>query len=137
MNNMNCKTPGGKVRAEASHHLERLKLKEERRSNSSRGSRKSKFSRLSSKSSSSSKSALFGIKAKRAVLEQKLFFSDTIKEQEETLVKLKLQQELSETMAEEAVYAEELTAECKDDSLPRSHTGFVSIVRPRKRLHCQ
>lgn len=81
-----------KIRAAASHRLERLELKEEIRSNSSRGSRKSKLSRLSSRSSSSSKSALLGIKAKRAVLEQKLLFSDTIKEQEKTLAKLKLQQ---------------------------------------------
>ena len=93
-----------------------------------RGSRKSKFSRLWSKSSSSSKSALLGIKAKRAVLEQKLFFSHTIKEQEKTLTKLKLQQELSETMAEEAVYGEALTAECEGDSPPQSPMGFVSIV---------
>ena len=100
-----------KIFADASYRLERLELKEEIRSNSSQGSRKSKFSRLSSKSSSSSKSALLGIKARRAVLEQKLFFSDTIKEQEKTLAKLKLQQELSETMAEEAVYAEALTRE--------------------------
>ena len=71
-----------KISADASYRLERLELKEEIRSNSSRGSRKSKFSRLSSKSSSSSKSALLGIKARRAVLEQKLFFSDTIKKQE-------------------------------------------------------
>ena len=51
-----------KISADASYRLERLELKEEIRSNSSRGSRKSKFSRLSSKSSSSSKSALLGIK---------------------------------------------------------------------------
>ena len=117
-----------KIFADASYRLERLELKEEIRSNSSRGSRKSKFSRLSSKSSSSSKSALLGIKARRAVLEQKLFFSDTIKEQEKTLAKLKLQQELSETMAEEAVYAEALTTESEDDSPPRSPRGFVSII---------
>ena len=117
-----------KIFADASYRLERLELKEEIRSNSSRGSRKSKFSRLSSKSSSSSKSALLGIIARRAVLEQKLFFSDTIKEQEKTLAKLKLQQELSETMAEEAVYAEALTTESEDDSPPRSPRGFVSII---------
>ena len=52
-----------KIFADASYRLERLELKEEIRSNSSRGSRKSKFSRLSSKSSSSSKSALLGMKA--------------------------------------------------------------------------
>ena len=117
-----------KISADASYRLERLELKEEIRSNSSHGSRKSKSSRLSSKSSSSSKSALLGIKARRAVLEQKLFFSDTIKEQEKTLAKLKLQQELSETMAEEAVYAEALTTESEDDSPPQSPRGFVSTI---------
>ncbi|KAK2551652.1 hypothetical protein P5673_027433 [Acropora cervicornis] len=117
-----------KISADASYRLERLELKEEIRSNSSHGSCKSKSSRLSSKSSSSSKSALLGIKARRAVLEQKLFFSDTIKEQEKTLAKLKLQQELSETMAEEAVYAEALTTESEDDSPPQSPRGFVSTI---------
>lgn len=116
------------IHATASHRLEHLELKEEIKSNSLRGCHKSKLSRLSSKSSSSSKSALLGIKAKRAVLEQKLFFSNTIKEQEKTLTKLMLQQELSEIMAKEAVYTEALTAESEDESSARSLTGFVSIV---------
>ena len=60
-----------KIFANASYRLERLELKEEIRSNSSRGSRKSKFSRLLSKSSSSSKSALLGIKARGAVYNQR------------------------------------------------------------------
>ena len=47
-----------KIRAASSHRLERLGLKEEIKSNSSRGYRKSKLSQLSSKSSSSSRSAL-------------------------------------------------------------------------------
>ena len=53
-------------------------------------------------------------------MEQKLFFSDTMKQQEKTLANGKLLQELSETVAEEAVYAEALT--------PHSSTGFVSII---------
>ena len=61
-------------------------------------------------------------------MEQKLFFPDTIKEQEITLAKLKLQQELSETMAEEAVYAEALTTESQHDSPPQSPRGFVSTI---------
>ena len=95
-------------------------MKENIKSNLLRGSRKSKLSRLSSQGSSSSNCALLGIKAKRVVLEQKLFFSDTIKEQEKTLAKLNLLQDLSETMGEQAVYAEALT--------PHSPTGFVSII---------
>lgn len=94
-----------KLCAATSHLLECLKLKEDIKSNSSRGSRKSKLSQLSSKSFLPSKSSLLETKAKRAVLEQKLFFTNTMKEQEKTLAKLKLQQELTETMAKEVVYA--------------------------------
>ncbi|CAH3171735.1 unnamed protein product, partial [Porites evermanni] len=50
------------------------------------------------------------LEAKRAALERKIIFADTIKEQEKTLAKLKLQQELSETLAEEAVYQVALNA---------------------------
>ena len=71
---------------------------------------KSNLSYGSRISSSSSVSKLLGLKAKRAALEQKIIFADTIKEQEKTLAKLKLQQELSETLAEEAVYQVALNA---------------------------
>ena len=48
------------------------------------------------------------MKAKRAALEQKIKFSDAIEEQQRVLNKLKLQQESSETIAEEAVREEAL-----------------------------
>ena len=56
----------------------------------------------------SSKETLIDIKAKRAALEQKIKFSDAIDEQQKVLNKLKLQQELSETIAEETVREEAL-----------------------------
>ena len=71
---------------------------------------KSNLSYGSRISSSSSVSKLLGLKAKRAALEQKIIFADTIKEQEKTLAKLNLQQELSETLAEEAAYQVALNA---------------------------
>ena len=51
----------------------------------------------------SSKETLIDIKARRAALKQKLKYSDEIEEQQKILNKLKLQQELSETLAEEAI----------------------------------
>ena len=69
---------------------------------------------------------------KRAALEQKITFADTIKEQEKTLAKLKLQQELSETLAEEAVYRVALNAgdeNNEDESLSQvAPKGFGSII---------
>ena len=59
----------------------------------------------------SSKETLIDVKARRATLEQTLKFSDEIEEQQMVLNKLKLQQELSETLAEEAVYEEALKSE--------------------------
>ena len=83
-------------------------------------------------SSSSSVSKLLGLKAKRAALEQKIIFADTIKEQKKTLAKLKLQQELSEALAEEAVYQVALNAgdeNNEDESLSQvAHKGFGSII---------
>lgn len=83
-------------------------------------------------SSSSSVSKLLGLKAKRAALEQKIIFADTIKEQEKTLAKLKLQQELSETLTEEAVYQVALNAgdeNDEDESLSQvAPKGFGSII---------
>ena len=119
-----------KVRATALSRLECLEFKDEPKSNLSYGSRKS---RGSNKSSLSSRIALLDLKAKRAALEQKIIFSDTIKEQEKTLAKLKLQQELSETLAEEAVYQVALNTEDEDNQDELAHlqvvpTGFGSIV---------
>lgn len=111
-----------KVRATALSRLEFLEVKEEIKSNLSYGTRIS---------SSSSVSKLLGLKAKRAALEQKIF-ADTIKEQEKTLAKLKLQQELSETLAEEAVYQVALNAgdeNNEDESLSQvAPKGFGSII---------
>ena len=84
------------------------------RSGASRKSRKSNKSKMSSASGSSrrsSKETLIDVKARRAALEQKLKFSDEIEEQQKILNKLKLKQELSETLAEEAVYEEALKSE--------------------------
>lgn len=58
----------------------------------------------SRKSTSSSKETLLSVKAKRAALQQKLKFSDVIKDQEKMLAKLKLEQELSKTVEQEAIY---------------------------------
>ena len=100
-----------------------MEVKEEIKSNLSYGTRIS---------SSSSVSKLLGLKAKRAALEQKIIFADTIKEQEKTLAKLKLQQELSETLAEEAVYQVALNAgdeNNEDESLSQvAPKGFGSII---------
>ena len=101
-----------RVRARALIRLEFLEVKEETKSNLSYGSRIS---------SSSSVSKLLGLTAKRAALEQKIIFADMIKEQEKTLAKLKLQQELSETLAEEAVYEIALNAEMKTTKTNRFH----------------
>ena len=79
------------------------------RSSSSRKS--SSSSSASCRSSKSSKETLIDVKAKRAALEQKIKFSDMIDEQQRVLNKLKLQQELSETLAEEAVYDKALKLE--------------------------
>lgn len=110
-----------KVRATALSRLEFLEVKEEIKSNLSYGTRIS---------SSSSVSKL--LKAKRAALEQKIIFADTIKEQEKTLAKLKLQQELSETLAEEAVYQVAFNAgdeNNEDESLSQvAPKGFGSII---------
>ena len=93
---------------------------------------KSNLSYGSRISSSSSVSKLLGLKAKRAALEQKIIFADTIKEQEKTLAKLNLQQELSETLAEEAAYQVALNAgyeNNEDESLSQvTPKGFGSII---------
>ena len=112
-----------KVCATALSRLEFLQVKEETKSNLSNGSRIS---------SSSSVSKLLGLKAKRAALEQKIIFADTIKEQEKTLAKVKLQQELSETLAEERVFQVALNAEVENNEdeplLKLAPKGFESII---------
>lgn len=112
-----------KVRATAHSRLEFLEVKEETKSNLSYGS---------PISSSSSVSKLLGLKVKRAALEQTIIFADTIKEQEKTLAKLKLQQELSERLAEEAVYQVALNAgDENNEDLSLSQVtpkGFGSII---------
>ena len=65
----------------------------------------------SSGGSRSSKQTLITVKARRASLEQKIKFSDAIEEKQKALNKLKLQQRLRETLAEEAVYEKALKDE--------------------------
>ena len=117
-----------KVRATALSRLDILEAKEETKSNLSYGSRIS---------SSSSATKLLGLKAKRAAPEQKIIFADTIKEQEKALAKLKLQQELSETLAEEAVYQVALNAgdENNEHESPSQVTpeGFGNIIDKRQK----
>ena len=112
-----------KVRATALSRPEFLEVKEEAKSNLSYGFRIS---------FSSSVSKLLGFKAKRATLEQKIIFADTIKEQEKTLTKLNLQQDLSETLAEETVYQVALNAgdENNEDEplLQVARKSFGSII---------
>ena len=93
---------------------------EDTRSTSSRVILESVRSRVSmQRSSSSSKDTLISIKAKKAVLQERLKFTDAIKEQEKVLDKLELEQELSETMAEDAIYEAELTEESLIPPLPQ------------------
>ena len=75
---------------------------------------------MSSASGSSNRSS----KAKRAALEQKTKFSDAIEEQQRVLNKLKLEPELNETIAAEAVCEEALKIEerkfqCDEIELPK------------------
>ena len=120
-----------RIRFKALHRLDYLDSRDETKSNSSRGSRRSNFSQRSAKSNSSCKDALLGATAKRAVLEQRLRFSDSVKDQEKALAKLKIQQELSETLAEEAVYRvafNEEYQESEGESVHNLPTGFGNII---------
>lgn len=66
-----------------------------------------------------------------SVLEQRLPFSDSVKVQEKVLAKLKIQQELSDTLAEEAVYRvalDEENQESKGESDSQLLTGFGHII---------
>ena len=120
-----------KIRAGALRRLDYLDWRDETKSHSSRGSRRSKLSQTSARSHSSRKDALLGAAAKRAVLEQRLRFSDSVKDQEKALAKLRIQQELCETVAEEAVYREAFDEENQhsggesDSELP---TAFGNII---------
>ena len=64
------------------------------------------------------------MKAKRTVLQQKLRLCEGVKEQEKNLEKLKLEQEFSETVAEEEVYE---TAVHEDESQLPSRPPLESL----------
>ena len=120
-----------RIRSKALHRLDYLDSRDETKSNSSHGSRRSNFSQRSAKSNTSCKDALLGATAKRAVLEQRLRFSDSVKDQEKALAKLKIQQELSETLAKEAVYRvafNEDYQESEGESVHNLPTGFASNI---------
>ena len=89
---------------------ETLSVSASMRSKSSRTSRHSINSSYSG-SSRSSRESFLTVKAKRAGLEEKMKFSDKIEEQQRILNKLKMQQELNEFLAAEAVYEEALKEE--------------------------
>ena len=113
-----------RIRSKALQRLDYLDSRDETKSNSSRGSRWSNFSQISAKSNSSCKDALLGATAKRAVPEQRLRFSDSVKDQEKDLVKLKIQQELSETLAEKAVYRVAFNEEYQESEGESVHKLF-------------
>ena len=86
---------------------------------SSHASRRSYRSRTSTDSAASTKETLINVKAKRAALEQRIKYNDAIQEQQSKLNKLKLQQALSETIAEENVYEEAVLDESpREENLP-------------------
>ena len=51
-------------------------------------------------------------------MQERLKFTDVIKEQEKTLTKLKLEQEINETLAEEAIYEAEVNEESIIQPIP-------------------
>ena len=109
----------------AAWHRIRVLDDEEARSTLSSLSHGSGRSRRSTGSNLSPKETLVNIKAKRAGLQQKLRFCETVREQEKTLEKLKLEQEFSETVAEEEVYE---TAAHEDESqLPSPRPPLESL----------
>ncbi|XP_032232082.2 uncharacterized protein LOC116614782 isoform X1 [Nematostella vectensis] len=81
-------------------------------------------SRRSSKSSKSARDTLIDVRAKRAALEEKIKFNNSILEQEQKLANLKLQQELNATKAEEAVYKEAISLE--EFELPIEKENLIS-----------
>ena len=93
-----------KIRSKALHRLDYLDSRDESKSNSLHGTCRPNSTQRSGKSISSCKGALLSATAKRAVLDQRLCFSNSVKDQDKALAKIKIQQELSETLAEEAVY---------------------------------
>ena len=93
-----------RIRSKALHRLGCLESRSETKSNTSNGPCRSVSSWRSSKSHSSCKDALLGVVAKRAVLQQRLSYADLIEDQEKLLAKSKIEQELSETLAEEAIH---------------------------------
>ncbi|XP_032225977.2 uncharacterized protein LOC116608996 [Nematostella vectensis] len=81
-------------------------------------------SRKSSKSPKSARDTLIDVRAKRAALEEKIKFNNSILEQEQKLANLKLQQELNATKAEEAVYKEAISLE--EFGLPIEKENLIS-----------
>lgn len=75
-------------------------------------------SRSSRSTASSAKSAMLKAQARRHALEEKMRFNDAIHEQEKALSKLRLQQEISATRAEEEVYRQEAAQEDNDEERP-------------------
>ena len=93
------------------------------------------FTWISRNSSVSTKDTLISIKAKRAVLQERLKFTDVIKEQEKSLTKLKLEQELSETLVEEAIYEAEVNEESIAE--PLSHLPKDPSTTLHRFLNCE
>jgi len=72
---------------------------------------------------------LLDVKAKRAALEQTLMFNDAIQEHQRLLNKLQIQKELSETIAQETVYADALRDEVMNEDLS-VQTGLCHSKSP-------
>jgi len=120
-----------RIHSKALHRLDYLDSRDKTKSNSSCRSCRSSFSQRSAKSNSSCKDALLGATGKQAVLEQKLRFSDSVKDQEKALAKLKIQKELSETIAEEAVQRVAFNEEYQESKGESGHnlpTAFGNII---------
>ena len=89
--------------------LQKIKtLEEDTRSVCSQRSQSSRSSARSRSSANSRKETLIECRAKRAALEEKLKFSAAIAEQEIKLEQLKIQKEMGEIAAQEAVYKDAL-----------------------------
>ena len=87
------------------------RLEEDVKSIYSRRSPRSRTSTKSGSSRSSYRETLLACRAKRAALQEKLKFSSVIAEQENKLEQLKIQKELVEIAAQEAVYKTALDEE--------------------------
>ena len=98
----------------------------------SKSSRTSRHSIKSSNSGSlrSSKESFLTVKAKRAALEEKMKFTDKIEEQQRILNKLKMQQELNEFLAAEAVYEEAL----KEEKPPSNEEMDLELLKQTENM---